>query len=68
MEQRSGYDIKQSLYKYEVANKLDVSMQTLRKWLNERYYKDLYKLGYRKNDRRLNPRVLSYLFIKLDFD
>ncbi len=45
---------------------LNVSASTLKNWLNKRYYEDLVKLGYRKNDRILIPKVLKYLHEKLD--
>lgn len=56
------------MYKYELAARLGVSPGTLRRWLNERYYKDLVKLGYSKRQCYLTPGQVAWLAAKLDFD
>ncbi len=45
---------------------LKISESTLRKWMNELYYDDLEKLGYKKSQKLLTPAVVEYLVGKLD--
>jgi hypothetical protein len=67
-DNNKSYNVRRSLNKKELAEQLGVTSRTLRIWLNERYYNDLVKLGYKKHDKVLNPRVLCYLFDKLDLN
>lgn len=52
--------------KYEVTCMLKVTSQTLAYWLNIKYYSDLKKLGYIKDEKILNPKILNYLRDKID--
>ncbi len=56
----------EGLYKNEVARSLKVSARTLRYWLNDRYFIELSKLGYKKTDKILTPKQLNYLHDKID--
>lgn len=54
------------LTKYKVAELFEVSPSTLADWLNNLYFDELEKIGYRKNSKILNPKILNYLAEKLD--
>jgi len=56
-----------TLCKYEVAAILQISSNTLRIWLNSKYYNELKELGYCKNQKKLNPKQINYLIKKIDF-
>jgi hypothetical protein len=56
------------LYKYQLAQRLNVSMRTISRWLNERYFEQLRKMGYRKEQKYLLPEQVRFLQGKLDFD
>jgi transposase len=56
-----------TLNKNEVAAILQISSNTLRIWLNSRYYDELKILGYRKTQKKLNPKQINYLIQKIDF-
>jgi len=45
---------------------LNISPATLRKWLNIRYYDELAKLDYSKNQQILTPKQLNFLAEKVD--
>jgi hypothetical protein len=47
--------------KTELAEKCQVSKSTIQKWLNKRYFSQLEKLGYQKNQRILLPGQVRYL-------
>lgn len=51
--------------KSEYADKLQVSRQTLAKWLNVYFYADLIKLNYRKTQKILFPNQIKFLNEKL---
>jgi len=51
--------------KSELAVLCNVSGSTLQTWLNRRYYDELSKLGYRKNQRILLPPIVKWLFERL---
>ncbi|MDD3011316.1 MAG: hypothetical protein PHU97_08370 [Bacteroidales bacterium] len=57
---------KQCLYKNEVADLLGISRSTLAHWLNEKYLDDLVKIGYRKKQKYLTPKQLTFLQEKVD--
>jgi len=57
-----------TLTKTEMARLCGVTTETLRTWLNVRYYSDLEKLGYTKNQKVLLPRQVEYLCGKLDLE
>ena len=48
------------LYKCEVAERAGVSVRTLTRWM-KRHYDHLVTLGYRPQDKYLQPRVLQWL-------
>lgn len=54
-----------SLNKSEVARLLDVTSVTLSNYLNHMYLKELQQIGYRKNSKKLNPKILNYLNEKI---
>ena len=54
------------LPKCELAALLNFSSQSLNRLLNEKYYKELEQLGYKKDQKLLLPQQLNYLFRKLD--
>jgi len=56
-----------TLYKCEVAAILQISNNTLRIWLNVKYYNELKVLGYTKTQKKLNPQQINYLTKKIDF-
>ena len=51
--------------KSELAALCGVSCSTLQTWLNRRYFEDLQKLGYKKEQRILLPHLVKYLFERL---
>lgn len=57
---------RKSLYKYEVADLLDISCNTLAIMLNKRYYEELKKADYHKNQKKLTPKQLNFLRNKID--
>jgi transcriptional regulator with XRE-family HTH domain len=50
-----------SLTKKELAQRLNVSSATLRRYLNDKYYPKLERYDYEKRVRILTPRILNYL-------
>lgn len=57
-----------TLTKTELAALCGVTTETVRTWLNVRYYSDLEKLGYSKTQKVLLPKQVEYLCGKLDID
>lgn len=57
-----------TLSKKELCILLKITPQTLRTWLNKRYFNDLEKLGYQKTQKILLPEQVKYLTGTLDFD
>jgi hypothetical protein len=57
-----------SLTKKELALVCRVTSKTISQWLNKRYYNDLQKIGYTKNQKVLLPRQVEFLVGKLDID
>ncbi len=51
--------------KKEYANRLDISVRTLRYWLNGRYYEEMKEIGYTKLQKKLTPKQVTYLDKKL---
>ena len=51
--------------KSELAGLCGVSGSTLQTWLNRRYYEELHKLGYKKEQRILLPHLVKFLFERL---
>lgn len=51
--------------KSELAILAQVSGSTLQNWMNRRYYDDLKKLGYHKNQKILLPPQVKFLFERL---
>ena len=49
-----------TLYKYEFANKLGVSLKTFGRWI-EPYRDDLEKLGVKRKGQLLTPGAVKYL-------
>lgn len=54
-------EFRKSLLKYQVAELLGISASTLSHYLNNKYYDELARLGYEKNQKILTPRILNYL-------
>ena len=59
-------DFTEAKSKAEVAQMLNISPATLRKWLNHRYYDELKLFDYNPNQKILTPKQLNYLAAKLD--
>ena len=57
-----------NLYKNELAVKLNISLTTLANLLNVRFYDELYKLGYRKHNKIIFPRVLKFIYYQLGYN
>lgn len=55
------------MYKYEVADKIGISMSTFSRWINGRYFHDLVSLGYKKTQKYLTAKQIVFLSEKLDF-
>ncbi|HQN16667.1 MAG TPA: helix-turn-helix domain-containing protein [Bacteroidales bacterium] len=55
------------MYKYEIADKIGISMSTLSRWINGRYFTELASLGYKKSQKYLTPKQIIFLSEKLDF-
>jgi len=53
------------LTKCELAILCGVSSTTLHRWMNVRYYEELKKLGYRKNQIILLPPQVKFLIERL---
>lgn len=45
--------------KGQLAELYDISRETLRKLLNQRYFEELKEEGYEKNQKILSPRVVN---------
>lgn len=58
---------KRTMYKNEIANLLGVSSNTLRIWLNFRYFEKLKPLGYTKRQKLLTWDQVTLLNNILDF-
>jgi hypothetical protein len=54
-----------SLTKKEVRLDLGISKTTMHNWLNIKYYDELVKVGYVKNNNILIPAVLNVLWLKI---
>lgn len=54
-----------AMYKSELARAAGVTSNTLRSWLNRRYYQELLNLGYCKTDALLPPNIVKYICEKL---
>lgn len=52
---------KKSITKQELAQVLNISPGTLRRFLNKDLYADLLPLGYKKNTNILTGKVLQYI-------
>lgn len=57
---------REALTKQEVCQILKVSNTTLQYYLNNRYFEELKKIGYRKRQKKLTPKQLNYLNDKID--
>jgi hypothetical protein len=55
----------QCLTKCELAVKCNVSISTIQNWLNIRYFPQLEKLGYRKDQKILLPPQVKFIVEKL---
>lgn len=51
--------------KFELACLAGVSMSTLQNWCNVRYFSELKKIGYSKNQKILLPPQVKFLFERL---
>lgn len=51
--------------KKKLAEKLKVSVRTLRYWLNEKYFEELKEMGYQKSQKIITRKQYSYLHEKL---
>ena len=54
-----------SITKKQLCEKLGITSNTLRKWLNYRYWNELETLGYQKTQKILCGNVLNYICEKL---
>jgi hypothetical protein len=52
---------RQPLSKSALAEKCCVHTNTIGRWLNNIYYEDLKKLGYRKNQKILTPKQWNFI-------
>ncbi len=52
----------QLMTKAEFSDKIGICASTRAKWLNSLYYDKIKPLGYQKNSRFLNAKVVKYLF------
>jgi transcriptional regulator with XRE-family HTH domain len=50
------------IWKAELARRLNISIRTLSRWLNEIEFDELQKLHYRKTQKYLTKAQLDYLF------
>ena len=55
-------------YKYQLADKLEISRRTLAYWLNTMYFDELVKIGYKKHQKYLTPEHQKFLSNKLGFE
>lgn len=55
-----------ALHKNELARLLGITTRTMAIWLNDRYYSELVKLGYQKNQKVLLPSQVRFITGKLD--
>ena len=53
------------LTKCELAEKCGVSVSTIREWLNIRYYPELKKMGYQKDQKILLPPQVKFIIERL---
>ncbi len=61
MTEQKQINVFHCISKSELAEKCGVSGSTIQKWLNRRYFSQLEKLGYQKNQRILLPGQVRYL-------
>lgn len=52
-------------YKSELAGMYEVSVKTFSRWIHA-YLEELEALGYKKTDKKLRPKIVRFLFEKLD--
>ncbi len=55
------------LTKSEIAAKMEIDVKTLAHYTNNRYFDDLEKLGYTKNQKKLTVVQVNYLKERLGF-
>ena len=53
------------LSKTEIATLCGVSISTIQQWLNHRYFNELKKLGYCRNQKILLPPQVKFIFERL---
>lgn len=58
---------KRSMHKNEIADKIGISSNTLRIWLNYRYFQKLQQVNYSKNQKILTWNQIAFLNNILDF-
>ena len=59
--------VTQSVSKIEIARLLAIDSKTLATYCNVRYYDELKKIGYEKNQKKFTPVQVNYLKEKLGF-
>ena len=52
-------------YKNEIAERIGISISSLRHWLNVRYIDELEKLGYYLRQKKITHRQFLFLMNKL---
>lgn len=57
-----------SISKSELADSMQISMSTLRYYLNNLWYSDLKKENYQKRQRLLSPRQIAVIKSRWDCD
>lgn len=50
------------MYKSELARKYNMSVRSLARLLNHRYYEELAQLGYKKTDQFIQPLIVRKFF------
>lgn len=48
--------------KSELADKYGITVRTLGKLLNQRYFERLQKVGYQKQSKNLSPKVINEFY------
>jgi transposase-like protein len=56
-----------ALYKYEIARRAGVSVNTLMSWCKP-FQRELEQMGMKPNAKKLSPTIVKFLNDKLDLD
>lgn len=56
------------MYKYEFAQLIGISRDTLRRIINKESFDDLIKIGYSRHAKMLSPRQMTFIKEKYGYE